>query len=345
MAASPVSILVLRNNDLGDVVVITPLFQALRQAFPDSRIVAAVGSWSKDILGNNPYISEIVECNAPWHNHVTATKSVLGPLKYIFGSPEASRLRDRNFDVGIDVLGSTYGSMLLMRMGIPIRLGRKGYAGGHTGTTGYLIASRTVSVAAEATQFARLLKADAETDFGSRPQLFLDPAEIEEAEQAWLRVRGQSAHRGPRIVIAPGAGVPEKQWPVSMFAGLAGRLSSETCGLVLGSNADLALGERIAQASHGWVNRCGDVSIRQSMALISLADLVVCHSSFVMHLAAAFNKPCIIILTRALDPVSHKALWEVEGVHHQMIPKEGEQHVQVSDVEHLARLLIQSARK
>lgn len=64
-AKAPLSILVLRNNDLGDVVTVTPLFQALRSAFPDSRIVAAVGSWAREILSNNPYVSEVVECNAP----------------------------------------------------------------------------------------------------------------------------------------------------------------------------------------------------------------------------------------------------------------------------------------
>jgi heptosyltransferase-2 len=59
------SILVLRNNDLGDLVVVTPLFQALRAALPDARIVVAVAPSAKHILKNNPYISEVVECNDP----------------------------------------------------------------------------------------------------------------------------------------------------------------------------------------------------------------------------------------------------------------------------------------
>ncbi len=129
-AKRPLSIFVLRNNDLGDLVVVTPLFKALRMAFPDAYIVAGVCSWSKDILKNNPYISEVVDCNAPWHNHRAPHKSLTKALKYIFGSPEVTRLRSYKFHVGIDVLGSPFGSMLLMHLNIPIRLGRKGYAGG-----------------------------------------------------------------------------------------------------------------------------------------------------------------------------------------------------------------------
>jgi ADP-heptose:LPS heptosyltransferase len=339
-AKEPLSILVLRNNDLGDLVIITPLFQALRRAFPDSHIAAGVGSWSKDILKNNPYISEVIDCNAPWHNHCTGRKSLLKALRYIFMSREVARLRAKQFDVGIDVLGSPFGSMLFIHLRIPIRLGRKGYAGGHTGSTAYLDAGKTLSVAKSASEFVGLLKSGVEVDLGSKPQLFLDAHEIEEAERVWLEIEATGGSGNPRIVVAPGAGAPEKQWPVENFAELAGRLSEQTCGCVIGSQADWPLGEEIARELGGWSNRCGKVSLRQSMALISLADLVICHGSFAMHLAAAFEKRCVLILTRLQDPKSHAELWEVDGVHYQLFPRDDEQHVRVADVESQARLLL-----
>lgn len=343
-AKEPLSILVLRNNDLGDLVVVTPLFQALRKAFPDAHIAAGVGSWSKDILKNNPYVSEVIDCNAPWHNHCTGRKSLLKALIYIFLSREAAQLRARKFDVGIDVLGSPFGSMLFIHLRIPIRLGRKGYAGGYTGSTSYLDAGKTVSVARGASEFVGLLKSDAEVDFGSKPQLFLEASEIEEAERVWLEIGATRGKGNPRIVVAPGAGTEDKQWPVEMFAELAGRLSSDSSGCVLGSQADFLLGERIARGLVTWSNRCGKVSIRQSMALVFLADLVICHSSFVMHLAAAFEKRCLVILTRVHDPEIHAELWEVKGVHQQMHPRAKEQHVRVADAEAMARQLLKPLR-
>lgn len=336
----PLKILVLRNNNLGDLVVITPLFEALRTAFPDAFIAAGICSWSKDILKNNPYIDEIVDCNAPWYNYSAPKRNLTSALSYIFNSPEAARLRDHEFDIGIDVLGSPFGSMLLMRLGIPVRLGRKGYAGGHTGATAYLKFTMSESVSEGAVKFVRLLKSDAEIDPHPKPQLFLSETEIEEARNAWQELEGSAGKGKHRIVVAPGAGSTDKQWPVERFTELVDHLSKDSCGCLLGTAADLQLGETIARDLKGWSNRCGSVSIRQSMALISLADHVICHSSFVMHLAAAFNKQCVVLLPTWIEVESHARLWEVAGIHHHLSPPRGEKHVRVVDAESQVRLFL-----
>jgi len=64
----PKSIFVLRNNDLGDVLVATPLLHGLRRAFPSAKICMGVGDWAKSLLGNNPDLDQVLPCNAPWHN-------------------------------------------------------------------------------------------------------------------------------------------------------------------------------------------------------------------------------------------------------------------------------------
>ena len=51
--ANPDGIFVLRNNDVGDVLAITPLFDALRRRFPQARIAAGVGSWSTPVAFQN----------------------------------------------------------------------------------------------------------------------------------------------------------------------------------------------------------------------------------------------------------------------------------------------------
>jgi ADP-heptose:LPS heptosyltransferase len=341
----PLSILVLRNNDLGDLVAITPLFQVLRSAFPDARIVAAVCSWAKDILKNNPYISEVIDCNAPWHNHNAEGKSLLRPLRYIYRSPEMVPLKAENFDACIDVVGSPFGSLFMMKLGIPIRVGRKGYAGGHTGATVYLENTFTTSVSRGVVEAVRLLKSDADIDVDLKPQLFLDDLEIEEANQMWTEMLDGNCHRRVRIAVAPGAGFPEKAWPAAQFAELVGRLSKDSCGCVLGATADFAVGEMVTRGANYWSNLCGMTTLRRSMAIVSLADLVICPSTFLMHLASAFNKPCIVILTRAMDPRIHKFAWEIEGIHHQLFPSDGNAHVQVTDVEDLAKLLLEPSSK
>ncbi|KAA6465389.1 glycosyltransferase family 9 protein [Acidobacteria bacterium AB60] len=332
-ATKPVKIFVLRNNDLGDVAVITPLFQALKNQFPDAQIVVGVCTASKDILKHNPYVSEVADCNAPWHNHRSPGKSLTAALGYIFRSPEVKKLQTYKFDIGIDVLGSPFGSILMMRLRIPIRLGRKGYAGGHTGATAYLENTTTESVAKGVLGFASLLSPNAKLESDTKPQLFLSPDEVEKARHTWQEMGWNCGKSGPRIVFAPGAGVPAKQWPAEHFAALAKRLSPQFCGCILGSREDYEAGELIREASREWTNKCGSVTIRDSMALISLADLLVCNSSFVMHVASGFNKPSVVVLTRILDPTIHRFFWEVEGLHHALYPEGDASHVSVDAVE------------
>jgi ADP-heptose:LPS heptosyltransferase len=334
------SIFVLRNNDLGDVVVMTPLFEALRRAYPEARIVAGVLSGSRAILEANPYLDEVVACNAPWCNHRVGRNNLGQALRYIFFSREARGLAAERFDVGIDLFGNGFGSMLLLRMGIPIRLGRRGWAGGHSGATACLDYDASASVAKSSLDFLRLLQPEADFDIALKPQLFLRQAERDEAERFWREYELREGKRRPRVIYAPGAGFRQKQWPIERFAELARRLEGEVNACVLGSCGDAAMGEAIAKGVLHVRNRCGTATIRQSMALIATADLVLCHGSFVMHVAPAFDRPAILLLTRLFDPQQHRALWEVAGLHHQMYPCAKEMHVHVDAVEEKARQLL-----
>jgi ADP-heptose:LPS heptosyltransferase len=53
-------ILVVKLDHLGDVVTATPVFRALREAYPDARIDALVGSWAHGLLSGNPHVDRIL---------------------------------------------------------------------------------------------------------------------------------------------------------------------------------------------------------------------------------------------------------------------------------------------
>ena len=301
----PRSIFVLRNNDIGDLLVVTPLFDALRRRFPDAEIVAGVGRWSAELLGGNPHLSEVMVVNAPWHNRVTGTRNPAVALRYIAASREVSAVRSRRFEVGIDVLGSAFGSLLLMRAGIPWRLGVDGYAGGHTGAQQVVRYDPAEPVGRSALRFAELL--GAESLPACRPQVFLSRPETDEAERLWL------AHAVPgrqRIVIAPGGGHPGRAWPLDRFVELARLVTRDRHAslAVIGAPADAPAGARLAAG--GALDLTGRSTLRQSMAVISRADLVICNSSFAMHAAAATGVHAIVLLGQAYESArAHAAQW------------------------------------
>ncbi len=90
---SPKSIFVLRNNDIGDLLAVTPLFEALRRRFPAARLTAGVGDWNRDVLANNPYVTDVLPVNAPWNNKFVAGQSAAYQIRYVAAfrrSPDAS---------------------------------------------------------------------------------------------------------------------------------------------------------------------------------------------------------------------------------------------------------------
>jgi len=52
-------ILVIRHDNIGDLILTTPLFRALRERFPDAQIHALVNSYNVPILQNNPDLNQI----------------------------------------------------------------------------------------------------------------------------------------------------------------------------------------------------------------------------------------------------------------------------------------------
>lgn len=302
----PRSIFVLRNNDLGDLLVITPLFDALHRLFPRARIAAGVGAWNVETLAHNPYVDEIIEVNAPWHNRVTAPAGPRDAIRYLMRSPEIKHVADGRFDVGIDILGSVFGSLLMIRTGIPTRLGVRGYAGGHTATQLHIDYNPGEHVGRAALRFAELLGATDLPDV--RPQLFLSARELDDAEARWQAVtRGAPARR---VVIAPGGGHPGRAWPIDHFLRLGARLAASAgiAAIAIGGETDRDAGARLAAL--GIATFTARLTLRQSFSTIARSELVICNSSFAMHAAAACGVPAIVLLGSDYpSAVAHAAQW------------------------------------
>jgi ADP-heptose:LPS heptosyltransferase len=305
-AQNPKSIFVLRNNDLGDVLVITPLFQALRDRYPNATIVAGVGNWARPLLELNPYVDEILPINAPWHNQVVKEQGVTAALSYILTSDEAQRLSDRHFDVGIDIVGSHFGQLLLMKAGIPYRISVRGFAGGHSGSHGFVDYNHNEHVGRQSLRYAEILGATALP--AVYPQVFLSTDEKEEAERTWQMTNGQIV--GPqRIVVGPGAGFATKCWPLNNFKQLLKELKEHEI-IIVGAEKDLAIAEELSHELPNAKNLAGKLNLRQTLALIAGSNLVICNSSMLMHAAAAFSIPHVVPLGEYFsDSQQHMSQW------------------------------------
>ena len=303
-------IFTLRNNDLGDVLVTTPLLKGLKKAFPESKVSIGVGDWAMPLLESNPFVDEVITCNAPWHNKQNCKFSANSPntflegLLYVLFSKESRYVSSRKFTHGIDILGSRQGSWLMRRAKIPNRFGIKGYAGGESWCTKYIDFNEERKVAEAGLKFLELL--DAKVEIDPRPTIFLTKNETTEAEAVW----GEKSESDRRIILAPGGGFSEKCWGDKNFTELANLLlkneSYHVC--IIGSKEDK---KRISlNEPSQFINLCGELSLRQSAAMVSLADFVICNTSFCMHLAGAFKIPALTLLGEWYDSAElHQKQW------------------------------------
>jgi ADP-heptose:LPS heptosyltransferase len=308
----PSSIFVLRNNDIGDLLVVTPLFEALRRRFPTAHIAAGIGDWNRAVLRGNPHLSEVLPVNAPWFNKYQRGQGTWDRFAYLQRSPEVRELAARRFDIGIDVLGSAWGSLLLLRAGIPWRLGVNGYAGGQAGVQAAVPFDPQVHVGRAALRFAEILGATKLPDI--RPQIFLEADEQAQAELAWATAEGRGGKKR-RVVVGPSGGLPEKCWPMASYAELVARMEGDLSILILGGLREEGKVAQVAAGSPCAWHLSEMPTLRQVFALLAAADLVLCNSSMLLHTAAAFAKPTLVLLGESFDSArQHQAQWGYPGI-------------------------------
>ena len=219
-------------------------------------------------------------------------------------SKESRYLTSNKFTHGIDILGSRQGSWLMRRAKIPNRFGVKGYAGGESWCTKYLDFKEERKVTEAGLKFLELLNANVGID--PRPTIFLTKNEVAEAEAVW----GEKSESNKRIILAPGGGFSEKCWGDQNFSHLINLLLKnkdyQLC--IIGSKEDK---NRIsANNSSQLTNLCGKLSLRQSAAIVSVADFVVCNTSLCMHLAGAFKIPALTLLGEWYESAElHQKQW------------------------------------
>lgn len=305
--AEPKSIFVLRNNGLGDLLCATPLFEMLRVKYPNAEIIAGIGNWHENLLEGNPHISRCIFVNAPWHNQFVVAPNLLKILYYILFSKESRALTAMKCDVGFDIVGSLWGSLFLLRCGIPLRIGVKGYAGGYSAATTYMIYDSKTHVSQACVEMGKLLGIKDTPSL--TPQIYLSEQELHSAEVIW-RQSGEQC----RVLIAPGGSFEGKRWGDQRFADLTQLILEKTKFLIsiIGGTEDE---KRLPTSQlNGFeervTNLCGKLSLRESAAMASTADFVISNSSVAMHFAGAFSKPNLVLLGAWYDSATeHRLQW------------------------------------
>jgi heptosyltransferase-2 len=292
-------------NLIGDTVMATPTFRALRAGHPDARIVAVVKPGVAPVLDGGPWFDDRILFDPRSTDESRRTPAVLESLKR------------ESLDLAVLLPNSFRSALLAWRAGARRRIG---YA---RGGRSLLLTDRLKAPRDRRGRFvptpivdyylglARLLGCPVKS---TRTDLHTTPLDERAADLALGRL-GLAAM--PYVCLNTGGAFgPAKAWPEEHFGVLARRLATESNVGVLvlcGPSEREAARSIVASADHPRVVSLADedLSIGLSKACVRRAAMLVSTDSGPRHFAPAFNVPVLTLFgpthiawTRTQHPLS-----------------------------------------
>jgi lipopolysaccharide heptosyltransferase II len=308
-------VLVIRPDDLGDLVLASPALARLRAALPDAHLALAIGPWGRPLTRHLPAVDEVIEI--PFTGVSRASRHTrLGPYTLLWRA--ARDLRSRRFDVALVLRPDHWwGALLVNLAGVPRRIGFDVPEVAPFLTDVLPVAPPRHATDLNLTLVDRLTGSAVPRTPATAPLVFR--IDDRDRRQAVALMDGLAGDRR-RIVIHPGAGNPIKQWPVERWVSVATRLAADGATLlVTGSpgEADLAAPIAAAVGPEQGRNLTGQTDLGTLAAVFAASDLVLGVDSGALHVATAVA-PRTLRLYGPSDPVMfgpwgvperHQALW------------------------------------
>jgi len=294
-------ILLVRPDHLGDLLMTTPVFHALKQQAPDSYISIMVGPWSSEVIARHPDIDRILTC--PFPGFQRAAQKALAPYFLLFKT--AKQLRLGHFDVAINLRPDFWwGAALLYLARIPRRVGYALEPGKPFLTNALPFQSpehatisnlRLASAALQSMGYPPLN----EPYTPERYPLSFTPT-TDEQKWASARLFNEGIDTDTSfVVIHPGSGAAVKLWRKEGWASCADALtklltSATSVRIMLtGSKNERPMLEEIASCMQSPAILVTDATIGQLAALQAKALLVLSVDSGPLHLAVSQGTPTI----------------------------------------------------
>ena len=295
-------ILLIRRDNIGDLVCTTPMFQALREKYPEARICALVNSYNVAVIRENPYLDEIFVYTKAKHRHraQSAVSVYWNRLRMMW------RLRRDHYDYVITASARFQPrSLRVARFMRPrhiigfVEAGRRGVQ--HVDIAIPYNLPRPLH---EAEDVFRLLQP---LGIGGTPPPMLVRPDAGEFAAARCRINEHAAGRaGPLIGVHLSTRKTTNRWPVTHFIELIRRLHAaypEARFLLLWAPGDSSnpkhpgdddIAAQIVKSLQGLpVIAYPMGNLDQLIADLSLCDTVITSDGGALHIAAALGKPIV----------------------------------------------------
>ncbi len=284
-------ILLIKPSSLGDLVHALPVLHGLRRRYPQARIDWLAAHAFAPLIERHPDVTAVIRFDRGRYGKMLRNPAAVAAFTEFVRS-----LRRRDYDLVIDLQGLFRSGFLALTTGAEVRIG---FAAARE--LAWVFYSHRIPPAPPDTHAVDRNYAVADLlGFADLPITF-DLALTDDERLRAARIlqeAGHDPHTGFAALL-PGARWDTKRWPERGFVQLVDSLRSRdglTSVLLAGSDeADICA--RIAgRCAGGPVNLAGRTNLRELVAILDSATVVVCHDSAPMHLAAALGRPTVCIL-------------------------------------------------
>lgn len=286
------NILVIKLRHLGDVLLTVPVFRALRENFPDARISALVNSGTEDVLKGNPLIDEILLFER-------TIKGLSPPRRYLNEAEFLKRLRDKGFDMTVDLTGGDRAAVISFVSGARCRLGwrpKKGFIGKRR--------LYTHLSHPDGNRHMILQNLDVVSRFGISTEDLSVNLHIPEGDRTYVRkILGMNhvKEHDTIVHIHPTSRWLFKCWKDEYMAGIMEWLLGRNVIVIVTSSPEMREMEKAKKVlslvgpSQGLIDLCGETTIKQLGAVSEMSSLFFGVDSAPMHIAAAVGTPVIAL--------------------------------------------------
>lgn len=281
LLTEPRRILIVKPSALGDVVHTLPILRLLRRRFAGAEISWLIDPAFAGLIEGHPDLNRVVRFDRKrfarsWHSPSAAG----GLLEF------KANLRDQQYDLVIDLQGLFRSGWLTGYTGAATRVGF-----GNAREMAQLFYTHRVPIRdreVHAIERYLTLAQALGCDRGPVEFDFAVPDADRRAAHALLAENG--IVDGTRFaVMLPGTNWATKRWPAEKFARLAGMLRPQL-GLV-----PVVAGGNDAPPLENAVSMIGKTSLKQLVAVLERAAVVVANDTGPMHIAAALGRPLVAL--------------------------------------------------
>ncbi len=290
--------LVIRLSSAGDVLLTSPLLKIIKEREPKSEIHFVVKDQYADLIQHNPNVNAI---------HLVQNDASVYELE---------QLRQNLIRVGFSTTFDLHNNFrsVYLRKGTAkeIRVIKK-----EVFKREMLVKAKLnlyLTIKSVALKYAQVY--DRTISSVPTPEVFLAKDVNEKADRLWKAVSPENKRS---VFLCPGAKHFTKRWPVEQWIKFALKISERARVFLVAGKEDSVICQEIEKNANA-TNFCGKLSLIESTAMLSHADVVITNDSYLMHAANALGKKVVAIFGSSVREfgffpygIEHKIM-EVEGL-------------------------------